>query len=103
MIKYLKTLVSLLADVLLELPGLRERNHVVLALLHTGATTLATITVLVVTDINPGGSQGHREGGDQDHHHVQPAHRNDWTLRPQVLISYSIILNSKSTNLHMIN
>ena len=89
MIKYLKTLVSLLADVLLELPGLRERNHVVLALLHTGCTALTAVTVLVVTDINPGGSQGQREGGDQHHHHVQRGHLNDWRLRPEVLPSYT--------------
>ena len=56
----------------MELPGLREGNQVVLALLHTGGAALAAVAVLVVTDINPGGSQGHREGGDQHHHHVQP-------------------------------
>ena len=82
----LKTFVSLPADALLELPGLRERNHEVLALLHTGGTALAAVTVLVVTDINPG-CQGQREGGNQHHHHVQREHLNDWRLRPEVLIS----------------
>ena len=80
MIKYLKTLVSLLADVLLDLPGLGERDDVVLAVLHTGGTAGRAVAVLVVADINPAGGQGEAEAGGQ-HQHGQRRHLlHDWAV-----------------------
>ena len=71
---------------MLELPGLREGDHVVLALLHAGGAALAAIAVLVVTDIYPGGGQGQGERGDQDQHCQRGGHHGDWRVRTVVLI-----------------
>ena len=64
---------------MLELPGLGEREDVVLALLHAGGAAGAAVAVLVVADINPGGRQGEGEAGGGQHQQGQRGdHLNDW-------------------------
>ena len=65
---------------MLELPGLREGNQVVLALLHTGGAALAAVAVLVVADINPAGGQAEAEAGGQHQHGQRGHHLHDWAV-----------------------
>ena len=65
---------------MLELPGLGERDDVVLAVLHTGGTTGGAVAVLVVADINPAGGQGEAEAGGQHQHGQGGHHLHDWAV-----------------------